>query len=213
MNAHNLVEMYNKHFSEKPKVILDIGCHDLRDSIILSNAYSDARVYSFEANPEFYEISIRTNPYTEKITVVNKAVSDKSSQIKFYVTVGNKGASSILKPNMVPWSSSNEMYVVTAEAVRLDEWLLENNVPSVDLIWMDAQGAELLCLHGLGEYINDVKMIQTEVGILPYYEGHTLYPNIKEYLNSRGFKELQYSPDWSHESNVVFINEKYETLQ
>lgn len=211
MDARNLVEHYNQYFDQHPSTILEFGAYDLRDALILAEAYPEAKVYSFEANPELYDLSVNNNRYPERIFIKNAAVFNENTKINFYVTPANVGASSVLKwSSFVPWTEDTTTHVIEVDAIRLDSFLDEQNIPTIDLMWMDAQGAELLCLQGLGTRIENVKMIQTEVGIQAYYEGHTLYPDIKKYLEEHGFEEILYSPDWSHESNVVFINKKFK---
>ncbi len=58
---------------------------------------------------------------------------------------------------------------------------------------MDLQGAELLALKGLGDRIDEVEYIATEVGVEGYYEGQTYFHQIYEYLLQKGFY-LLYSP-------------------
>jgi FkbM family methyltransferase len=210
MDAHNVVALYKQHFTESPSTILDFGSHDLRDSLILADAFPDAKIYAFEANPELYEDCVLRNIHPDRISVSRNAISNKNEQIKFYLTPGNIGASSMLKPiDWVPWTSDNRTIEILADAVRLDSWLPNQNILAVDLVWMDVQGAELLCLEGMGEYLHTTKMIQSEVGVQAYYEGHTLYPEIDAFLLSNGFLQLFRQNDWSYEDNVVYVNTRY----
>lgn len=210
MEANNLVNLYCKHFSYTPEVILDFGTHDLRDALILARAFPSAKVYAFEANPTYFGISLKNNIFPDRVTVYNKAVSDKDGTIDFYLTRGNIGASSILKPiDWIPHTSDGAVNKITVESTRLDTWAQQNNISKIDVMWMDAQGSELLCLHGLGSYISDVRMIQSEVGVKAYYEGHTLHPEIHDYLTQHGFEMIFQHHDWSHEDNVVYINKKF----
>lgn len=39
----------------------------------------------------------------------------------------------------------------------------KHNIPCVDIIWMDLQGAELLALKGLGNKLSCVEYLYTEV--------------------------------------------------
>jgi FkbM family methyltransferase len=208
MDATNLIRLYNEYFAEHPSVILDVGSHDLKDALILANHFLNAKVHAFEAMPMMYDVCVRNNNIPDRISVINAAVTNKDSIINFYKINGWLGASSILEPV----TNDNNTDIVPVEGIRIDTYAKSHNISKIDLIWMDAQGAELLCLEGIGDYIYDVKMIQSEVGIQAYYKNHNLYPEIKSYLEEKGFRELQYVPDWSHESNVVFINTKYETL-
>ena len=209
MDAHNLVSFYKQHFNDSPKTILDFGAHDLRDTLILAEAFPDAKIYAFEANPEYYSICVNNNRFPDRITVTHKAISNQNGTISFYLTPGNIGASSVLKPlDWIPWTNDKTVNEIIVEATRLDTWLEQNGIDQVDVVWMDAQGSELLCLQGMGSYLDKVKMLQTEVGVQAYYEGHTLYPEVNAHLIQCGFEQIYTQHDWSHEDNLVYINKK-----
>ena len=73
---------------------------------------------------------------------------------------------------------------------------------------MDVQGAELLVLQGADNILHNTRIIMTEVGLKPYYEGHTLKADIDEYLFARGFRELQESFElngFDYEANTIYI--------
>lgn len=52
---------------------------------------------------------------------------------------------------------------------------------------MDAQGAELNALKGLGNYLNNVIAIITELEISPMYIGQGLFEDVYKYLTTNGF--------------------------
>jgi len=58
----------------------------------------------------------------------------------------------------------------------------------IDCIWMDLQGAELLALQSLDEFLPAVKYIYTEVSHRPIYTGQVLFNDIEDFLTSKGFK-------------------------
>jgi FkbM family methyltransferase len=210
VDATNLVSLYRERFREEPKIILDFGAHDLRDSLILAESFPTTKIYAFEANQEYYNRCLSNNRFSDRIFVFHLAISNENSTVEFHITLGNVGASSMLKPiDWVPWTTDNRILKVNVPSIRLDTWMVENNIPFIDLIWMDVQGAELLCLQGLGENISKVKMIQTEVGVQAYYEGHTLYPEIDSFLKQNGFRQIFRKNDWSHEDNVAYVNERF----
>ena len=52
---------------------------------------------------------------------------------------------------------------------------------------MDLQGAELLALKGLGDHINHVKYMQTEVSHIEMYSGQVMYTELNSFVLSKGF--------------------------
>ena len=70
------------------------------------------------------------------------------------------------------------------------------------------QGAELLVFQGAKNILKNTKIIMTEVGLKPYYEGHTLKADIDNLLIDLGFKELDSSFElngFDFEANTVYI--------
>jgi hypothetical protein len=70
---------------------------------------------------------------------------------------------------------------------------------------MDVQGAENIVLDSLKDYLNDVKIIATEVGLQELYHGSTSKIELDNKLTS--FVALDESPESSMtEMDVVYIN-------
>lgn len=179
-----------------PNVILDIGSRDLDQSIEFSSVYNDAKIIAFEPNPPQYNICLdKSKPYLN-IKVEQLAISNTSGTLDFYVTHGNVGASSLLKPMNVPFASTQDFTKITVPSVRLGEWLDKNNIDKVDIMWLDTQGVELDALKSMGDKIKQVKFIHCEASELPYYEGHLLKTDLVKFLEENGFE-------------LIFINEAY----
>jgi FkbM family methyltransferase len=206
-----LVGLINNFCAEEPKVILDIGSRDLDQSIELSGVYPSARVIALEPNPAQFDICKQKcmmedsfHPELGKVShknieVYNYAASDVEGEIDFWVVEGNPGGSSILEPIDVPYSTGN-WNKISVEAIRLDFLLAELQVSRVDVVWMDVQGAELLALKGMGNYLDEVLAMHTEASPSPYYKGHLLKEEVESYLHSRGF-DTQFYPAPNHPYN------------
>jgi hypothetical protein len=97
---------------------------------------------------------------------------------------------------------------IKVQADTLDNWCKTNKITEIDILWMDAQGAELLVLQGARKILKNTKIIMTEVGLQPYYEGHTLKPDIDQLLKASGFRELESSFElngFDYEGNTIYI--------
>ncbi len=185
--------------------ILEIGSRDAVDAAELSDYYK-THVFCFECNPEGIALCQQTLKNNPNVTLIPKAVWNENGMISFYpiINCGNIGASSCYK------ISSNGSHVginqkkIEVEAIRLDHWLEQNGIEKVNLLCIDAQGATLPILQGLGDKINNVDYIITEVIYKRIYEGEQLYPDIKEYLTSKGFTVFFDDPtvEWN---DVLFI--------
>jgi FkbM family methyltransferase len=182
--------------SFEPRIILDIGSRDLDQSIEFSSVYQNSKIYAFEPNPEQFNICLNKSINYENINVEQLAISDKNGSLDFYITHGNVGASSLLEPINVPFASTQNFTKISVESKRLDDWLVQNKIDVVDIMWLDTQGIELAALKSMGDKLKKVKFIHCEASELPYYKGHLLKTDLVEFLESVGFE-------------LIFINEAY----
>lgn len=192
-----------------PKVILDIGSRDAEQSVEFARTYPEANVYAFEPNPQQYEICCsRVNDF-DKITMYNLALSDKRGDLDFYVTHGNVGASSLLKPLDVPFGHTNDFSVIKVKCMTIDDWCKLESVGQIDVMWMDVQGVELNVLRSMNkDVLSKVKFIHCEASESPYYEGHSLKAELQSFLNENGFKTTFSSPAYHPygEGDILAIN-------
>jgi len=179
-------------------IIFDVGSRDCMQSIEFYNNFPNSKIFAFECNPNTLPICRKNiQHYSDRITLIEGAVCNYDGNITFYpinqektITSwkdGNPGASSIFKSN---GNYSVEKYVqdeITTNCHRLDSVIEKYGIPNVDIIWMDLQGAELLALKGLGEYLNNVKYIHTEVSYIEMYSGQVMYKDLNEFVLSKGF--------------------------
>ena len=202
--------------------ICDIGSRFLEQTLEMSQIFPEANLYAFEPVPESYQTCcdnrLLLDPDTQKrITVFNMAVGDETKTIPFYPVDNtgsehNVGASSKYKfvegLNGSFFGKTWNQTEIQVQQVTLDNWRRDNNIGSVDMIWMDAQGGELDVLKGAEETLKTVRVIFTEVGIGTYYQGQSLKPEIDAYLASMGFEELDGAFVQNHqfEGDTIYIN-------
>lgn len=200
--------------------ILDIGSWHLGQSIEFSKIFSKARIDAFEPIPDSYQLCMNRlrsldKQKKERIRVHNIALSEVKEEVPFYVVdqkpgqLIDRGFSSLLKfDDSTSFGQKQSQREIKVQTERLDDWCTENNVEEVDIMWMDAQGAELMVLKGAENILKNTKIIMTEVGLKPYYEGHTLKDDIDAFLTGLGFKELKESFEYNidgYEANTIYI--------
>lgn len=222
-NNHKYISFFlseiSKYFDlNNIKVIFDIGSLNGIESVYFSQFLPNSSIYSFEANPNSVKLVESNQINYPNTRCINKAVSNYVGKSTFYLSNSNVGASSLLKPIGGPAGTSYD--TIDIEVTTIEEFSKENNIESVDVIWMDLQGNELNALKGMGDMLFDVKAICSEIGLIPYYENHTLYNDIYDYLKLYGFEisetsyPFQYSSrggipdlnDSSWECDIIFIN-------
>lgn len=72
----------------------------------------------------------------------------------------------------------------------LDAALNDAGVPpeTIDVLVLDVQGAELMCLQGAAQTLQAIKYLESEVSIEPVYEGGVLLSELEPWLARHGFK-------------------------
>jgi len=184
-----------------PYVIFDIGARDCEQSIEFYQQFPQAKIYSFECNPNTLPLCRKNiEPYQDRIQLIEGAVTDYDGTITFYpidqektVTTwqdGNPGASSIYKANGTYEVEQYVQYAIDASCHRLDTVMTANGIERVDIIWMDLQGAELLALRSLGDRIHQVRYVYTEISHRPIYDGQVLFDELHRFMLENGFELL-----------------------
>lgn len=153
-----------------------------------------------EANPEVYEellTMIKRTPTQVNSHTFNNCISNQDDvETDFHLIygpdagplVGNKGCSSLLKPQ--GWMSGWYRKSIKVNTITLDTLLERNNLNYQDyqLLDMDTQGSELMVLQGADKLLENIQYIITEATWAdPYYEGNVMFDDLSAYLESKGF--------------------------
>lgn len=124
-------------------------------------------------------------------------------ELTFFLTEGDQG-SSLLKP--LPGQPSKwltEQKTISVSSVRLEEFLDANISPeeSVDLLKIDAQGADLDVISSAGSYLNpkSIKAIYTEINFVDFYEGQNSYHELFAFLDNAGYRLARLYPRYAHD--------------
>lgn len=212
-----MIEKFVSYINDKSKnyTIFDIGSRDCKQSIEFYKTFPKAKIYAFECNPNTLDLCEKNIiPYKDRITLIKGAVCDYDGSITFYPINqektktswddGNPGASSLFKSN---GKYPHETYVqdeITTNCHRLDTIMNKCNIPNVDIIWMDLQGAELLALKGLGDKLSSVKYIHTEVSYREMYSGQVMYTELNDYIMKNNFSILNRLSFGGWQEDVIY---------
>jgi FkbM family methyltransferase len=189
-------EIVKKWRLRSMKNVLHIGAHEGQEH----NDYFDNGVDSviwIEANPTLAD-NLR-NRVDNRNKVFTAAVSDTDNQdVEFNITnvAGNDGqSSSILKlgihKQLFPGVTVTDVVKMKTKTVKTI--FAENNIVAkdIDFVNIDIQGAELLAMKGMGDDIQHVQAIYTEVNKDYVYEGCALIHEIDAYLKKYNFVRVE----------------------
>jgi len=202
--------------------VFDIGSWHLEQSIEFIACLDHVRVHAFEPHPESAQ-QCRKNKETivpthrHRIDIHELALTDKIGEISFYAldtdntASKNVGMSSTLKisdENMRGDADGKWLQKeIRVKATTLDKWCSDTGIYP-DALWVDVQGAELDLYRGGQNVLRDhVKIVFTEVGVKPYYDGHGLKPDIDQMMKELGFVELKsaFKMNDEYEADAIYI--------
>jgi FkbM family methyltransferase len=134
---------------------IDVGCHKGDIAAEMLSATQNGVVYGFEPIPTLFSEIVERFADDGRFKAFQIALSDSVGETSFNYVVSNPGYSGILKRRFDRLEETVEL--ITVRKQRLDETLLD--LPRVDLIKIDVEGAELLVLTGATELISKFKPI------------------------------------------------------
>jgi FkbM family methyltransferase len=190
--------------------ILDLGCRDGSEAIQFSNIFPNAKIISIEANPNQIEtIKSNINNYPN-IQIFNFGASNEDGELDFNVSsTVNIGNSSFLKitGNYNNYENMAFHTPIKVKTKRLDNFLKEQQIPKIDILWMDIQGFEGKAVQGLGDYIKNVKILYSEVTYKEMYKDQILFDKFDYYMLNKGFyciyRDYKHGDFWG---DSVYLN-------
>ena len=93
------------------------------------------------------------------------------------------------------------------ETITFDDFLNQNKIEKIDLLWFDLQGKEPEILMQ-SKSLDLINYIYTEVSLIENYKDQILYPELKDFLISKNFKIIFEDIRWEDGGNVLFKNKK-----
>lgn len=194
ISLESIIKKYNPNI----KGILHLGAHLLEEK----NDYEKFNINNIiwiEGNPNLYNLNketLKVNP-TQKI--YNYIVSDEDDvDVEFKIT-NNGQSSSILEldkhKKYYPHITIVDKF--KGKTKSLKTIILENNIDikKYNFINLDLQGVELRAIKGLGDLLNNIDYIYTEVNCASVYKNNDLIDDMDLYLKKYGFirKETHWS--------------------
>lgn len=140
-------------------VVVDIGAHVGYYTLLAAKQVGPTgKVYAFEPEPGNHTILLKNigmNSY-DNVVATPMAVSDQTGSSTLYITALDSGRHSVYHHGLP------EKGIATVETTTLDVFLESEGWPSIDLIKIDVEGAEVAVLDGMNQLMeknSDLKLI------------------------------------------------------
>lgn len=168
--------------------IFEIGANFGQDAEVLAECFGvpEENCWLFEAHPQIAEAAQKLHP---KMNVFNLAVADKDGEIKMNLVdihSKNTGISS-MRNHVLNSVCGGGGLSKDIPCVRIDSFVAQNNLDSIDFVKIDVEGCTWEVLQGFGEKLALVKCLELEAEHTEAWEGEVLYPQIAEFLTDKGF--------------------------
>ena len=152
---------------EPGMTFIDIGAHYGYFTLLASKIVGESgQVHSFEPTKDTYDLLCRNASSHGNITVNNKAVYSKTTQLSFRKFGPELSAFNSLFPPRLDQGTLErcEMQVETVEAVSIDDYVEATGIKP-NFVKIDAESAEHFILEGMQETLKrDRPMFTLEVG-------------------------------------------------
>jgi len=183
-------EIMSRYIKEGMTVV-EAGANHGSETVIIGKLIGEkGRLYAFEPLPILIErlsINIKINKQEDYVKIVPFALGELEQTIQFHIAdekLSNQGMGS-------KYLFSLATKTIFVEQTTLDKWAERTNLPAIDFIKMDIQGAELDLLRGGADTIKRWKpVIYLEADEVQTSNGHTTLEDIFSCLDGYGYEVL-----------------------
>ena len=207
----SIVTAYRARFGEIAQVIFDCGTRDGDDAAYLKRELKAKRVFAIDALPSACEQAEEKHP---DLLVINTALSNYVGTATFTEIVSDRkdhaGSSSlVLAPG---WEGANKRAVevqVTTMATLIELLGLQDTM--LDVVKVDLEGFTYEFLEGMGDYIDNAKVMHLETETFYRHEGHRNSQEVYDYMTAKGFSLYERSYEWGPSiEDQLWVNDKVE---
>lgn len=138
------------------KVVVDVGANIGAASIFFALCYRNASIYAFEPASINYKLLEKNSSYYSNIKAFHKGIHNINGKEKLFVNNQNPERNSLNES----WARSSTFEEI--ELIRLDDFLIKNNIEKIDILKIDTEGCELPILQTLSRFLPEIDVIYLE---------------------------------------------------
>ncbi len=187
--------------------ILHVGAHKCEERINYKRyGWDDSSVIWIEGNPELCEEVKKANP---SINIHQGLIADKD--IVDLIVTNNTKASSIFEIDEYkkehPWVFETKR--MKLPTTKVSDVLKKTGIETEDIMFarIDIQGAELIALKSMEEYIPSIKYLCVNIYITRMFDGCPIIDEVDAYLYRLGFRRQEVVLSTHGWGDALYINE------
>ncbi len=194
---------------EQVAQIVIVGANDASEVDRMRPVYSKCRFLCFEPNPQSHQNLVNKFQGVASVGLSKYALGRTPGTAQFY-ELSLAGNGSLLEPDAEAWATANKQADKKVSSYEVQVSTLDRetaDLPAIDVLWMDVQGAEGEVLAGGSETLKRTKSIMVEVALIESpYKGAMLFSEINELLKSNNFMCVSLGVDpWNGTGNAFFV--------
>lgn len=182
------VDLVEKFCNFKPNNIFEIGANYAQDAEFLRESFDidEKEVYVFEPHPQiFSEIKKMYNFKVFDLAISNSLGRATFNAIDIQNNEYNNSGISSLRDGLI--TDETNFINVDVELIRMDKFIREHEIDSIDFLKLDVEGMNYEVLEGFGDLLSCVKVIQTEGEYKQYWKGQKLYKDLEDIMLKNDF--------------------------
>jgi FkbM family methyltransferase len=149
------IPLFTKNYFPKlGDVVFDVGSWNGVELPIWSKAVgSSGHVYAIEADPKFYNQSLKVVELLglKNVTCINAALMDSVGKIKIRVFSDN-GLETTVHKEASPWMTTKQSREIFVPATTMDKIISDYKISHIDYVKMNIEGAEEFAIQGLKDF-------------------------------------------------------------
>ena len=230
-NRENVLKLL---VNEEEPIIFDIGANNGTSLKQFKEYWPKSKVHCFEPQNSCWEtLQNSANQYSDNSVFINRVAAGEkeSSSINFYTHDISDGLSGFYPVNLDSKDSislkdakDKELFNDYSESfnhrssvpmIRLENYILNEKIESINLLKIDTQGYEPQVLSGLGQMLQKIDVVISELIFYDYYDKKLSFSDLEKFLLPAGFSLYDIShisknpmngrTDWV---DVIYINER-----
>ncbi len=167
------------------RMVFDVGANVGQTTRLIKERFTNADVRAFEPVQSTYQSLERGVQALSGVTCHRLALSDRTGQATV-TSVGDSQFNRIVPETEAPGLLSVE----TVDVDCIDHFCAAREIPSIDILKVDAEGADLRVLLGAQAMLRQGKIafVYVEVGFEANDPGHVYFREVYEFLEDAGLK-------------------------
>ena len=220
-----LIKKIKKYLPTKIKIFFDIGAHKGETTIDFSKNFLIEEAYLFEPLKKNFDTLKDKLNYKNRIKNINKfnfALGDKNEKI--FINEALESSSSTIneintssryfkrKEKIIKFFNKNAKVSKSQIVVKkAKDFILEQNISSIDFIKLDTEGYEFIILNDLGSFIKNVKLILFEHHYDLMIRKKYKFNDLHNLLFNNNFEQVYKSKMYFRKSfEYIYLNKNYK---